>query len=421
MLNPASSATDWETCRALALIARDIYNDDWETACLSHARNSWGEPQRGEFTPRVDSTPRFILLVYADTIICVCEGTTSFVQASNLATSYLRPTVPDLVTMHVNGTAWTYAYYGMNAAITRNAVGKRNLVMAGHSLGGAIVQCCALMQKLAGTIPTITFSTFGQPAAGGRMFGNEMASIRGQRLMNNNDAICCVWPTFTQAPLLNITQGGLNLFWTQQYEQCGFGFRYNGDATWTLAYQPILESAIAEIDLASVFWGYAEDEESPHAMKTYVANIEATIASIVPGQNPAPFQGLPPKPPEEPQRQRVRGQLPIIQRALIERRNGFRDPPPLIPKRQLFVARKAGGYWGVTFGGAWISWGMKRRRATHTAFLGNTFMKEYIRTPLAYPNVFDASFSAFLDAAQDPSSGIVPQLHTNPLALSTGK
>jgi hypothetical protein len=60
-------------------------------------------------------------------------------------------------------------------------------------------------------------------------------------------------------------------------------------------------------------------------------------------------------------------------------------------------------------------WAMRRRRATHTAFLLNRSFKEMLRAGVVFPEAYLNQWAAIIAKANRGEDGISPAMNFNPL------
>ncbi len=85
------------------------------------------------------------------------------------------------------------AFRKIEGILTRYCLNEKRVVIAGHSMGGAIATLAAY--KLARTVPDITCVTFGSPRVGNRPFIKNFNSIvtDSYRVVYRNDVVT-KWP-----------------------------------------------------------------------------------------------------------------------------------------------------------------------------------------------------------------------------------
>lgn len=417
MIDPTLPVSNWGQALALARACSAIYHDDWQTRLRDVAVQNWGQYLQGQFFDRNALAPRFAIFTFADSLIVVIEGTTQFPQATNVAASYVQATPALLDGIPIVAFPGDVASQVVGPAVQRAAEGRGQIILTGHSLGGMIAEATSLF-LFNRILPTdIQTATYGSGAVGGRQFGNQIANLPARRYMATNDPIPCLWPGIFEAPLLNFVTLGPSLASVAIWTQRGGGIELQGGGRSQPATHPALASPIAEFDLAALIWGAAEGNVGAHNIDNYVALLSTIVANEPVGAI-MPNNGAVIAPPiPAPERRRMNATPAEVERALKLRRDYVNPIVPQITRNNYFVAQKYAKQWGVTFRGQWISWGMRRRRATHTAFLGNRLLKEYIKVPQAFPDAFVGALQLFLVDAVAGGLGIVPQLQAGPLQI----
>jgi pimeloyl-ACP methyl ester carboxylesterase len=411
---PSSNATGWRAASALAECCEAIYFFSWQTDIPTIALRRWGPGARCTFIDRRNNFPRFAVIRYPDTMIIIVEGTTSREQAELITLGYLNDASFEnggRINFFVKSAALQTNVGFIQALIDQH----QNVVLAGHSIGGAIAQMMCAGYKQANTFEHCSAVSFGAPMWCDAAVAMQVTLVDTWRIMNRYDPIPSVWPTWTQAPLMNaaVGSGGRN---ARLYRQAGVGYQLEGNpVTWVVRYTADLRAPIAELDLQNLYSRHANGESTEHTMDTYRANVDNYLAQlddfVAEGrrlERPAPR-------PEDLPDWNDRQQRIFLDRQIAERLDRLGPEVPVIERSLLFHAKKFSKWWGVTCGGEWIAWGMRRRRATHTAFLGNKLFREYLKVGLAFPKSFVNALDVFLTDAQDSDSGIRPTLNVEPL------
>jgi len=408
---------DWRQARVLALMSTLIYQQNWVEVMGNAARDNWGMPQAHLIREGNGTVPRIASFYYPSTLVLVVEGTTSRQQGIELARGYFEPLEAAVIPAHLNHFLLFCVDDGILSYLTEQQSRRQNLLLTGHSLGGAIAQTAAFVAKRTGNWANVSYCTFGSPMAGSQVVQDGLANTPGMRVMCDGDPIPWIVPTPSQAPLFYFALPPGFRDWTRGFRHAGPGQAFSEPNRMRPAYQCALPDGISEFDLASLMWSVTEGGVAEHLSLYYYLAVDAYVKTLpedVPvrvrrdlrEEEPPAIQGpmLPPKPAQ-------------IQQALRDRYVNNAASNPQTKKNKIFLAVKSCRSWGVTMYGTWICWGMRRHNATHMAFLGNEMMDRFLKAPVTYPNAFVQATQNTMDAAQDPSSGITPQLQTEPLKI----
>lgn len=412
------SASEWGQALNLSRCILALAAEDVEASLRLEATRAWGNPTSISIYPRGGNFPSWALVTYRDDVIVVSEGVKTAGQAATLASGYTNPQAVEDSSWQVNPRLASWVTTQIMPAVRAGLVGRGGLLLGGHSMGGAGLQLAQALIASTVRLDFISCVTCGSPMVGNRAMADELDLFTSRRLQMQYDPIPCTWPSFVQGPLINVLVG-------PRSSNNGLGFRHNlqgvvllADSQSVVQYQPDLIHPIAEADLTSLLVRTIRDEISEHAIESYVQWLTLKVASepVRERQRPAPPQEFAVIPADEAI---TRAELRrAVDFALADRERFQIRGRVVVPNKIIFfVAKKYGERWGVKFGDVWISYGMKRRRATHMAFIGNLFLKEYLRVGVAYPETFTTQMEGWFAAAENPASGIRPVLNSNPLTL----
>jgi Lipase (class 3) len=340
-------------------------------------------------------------------------GTENYVQGQTLFDGYT-----DRVTQPAYGDPNTFLVTLTNRLSAQAWfapwLGTPNAVLTGHSLGGAWAALLARIVNVArpNNVPKVV--TFGAPRTGGRRFREAYGPLPTARWMNDTDPVPLVPPTVEQVPVL-VTGVSLGLLLAYANQRHTFGgLQLDNMGLVTAQDIPQLAAVSPTMNLASWLVGLVRNTASPHQTSEYRRRLMLFRGpvNVPPPQVERPAEGelAPPVPIGV-----VRAEIRTAKESIVGSGIAQGQGPLIVPKKRIFSVKKFGSVWYTTLGGVPFSVGPRRKRAGLLAVEGNAFVKRLLRQGVVDPTTLDQQFQLFLIAAQDPTSGIRPQLNLGPV------
>lgn len=345
--------------------------------------------------------------------VMIGGGTENYLQGQTLMDGYTNR-----VGDPRHGDVNTYLVYLTNVLsgwpMYADLLNAPTFIGGGHSLGGAWTTLLTLLAYQQQPRETVKSITFGAPRSGGRRWEIQFRNIPSARWMNDNDPVPLVPPTIEQVPLLAVGTGiDLLLAYANQHHVEG-GLQLDNMGVITAQELPTLAAIAPTTNLASWLVSLVNNTASAHNTAEYRRRL--TLANVTPLPHsagmppPAPGEVFPPVPITE-----VRKERRAAVSSIVGSGEAQGEGPILIPKAKIFSTRKYGSTWYTTLGGVPFAVGPRRRRAGLLAQEGNAFIRRLLRQAAVDPTTLEQQLDLFLLSAQDPTSGIRPQLAIAPV------
>lgn len=414
-IDPSRNPSVTDQALAMCKVIEALRTDAGDDLLRSIVTQNWGRPEVLERKARDTKNPARVLISFGDTIIALYEGVSNRTQAIGMSSQYLSVTsiTPPFLPAHPWVSSLCVDTMAPELAAFRPTC--RNLVLGGHSMGGAIAQWLHVAVSGLTNYDRVVSGTFGSPMWGFQNQANQLNASSSTRWMLPDDPITAVWPSITEAPVMNALAGAGGII-ARRYVHCGQGLQMQPDSTFVSRYHADLSGQIAEADLINLFFSDMNQEDNAHWIANYTAWFQLEVDLLTPVQAipeppPVRFRTIAPPIEEAP----IRQQNVAVQQGVRQRLRTQIGIPVAIPRSELFIAKKRGPTWAVYFMDAEIGWGMRRRRALHLANFGNRMMMQYLRVGVAYPDAFVRAMAQFCLDAQVPATGITPTLNVDPI------
>jgi len=400
----SSAAMSYELAFMLGLIR----NIDAEAQIRAYAATIKPNWILSRYYAGTATCPTFMLLGWSDMLLILIDGVTNVSQG----------------TFYVDGIRvapnWN-SDGAMNPALVINrnrimmAVNDLNwvipprVIIAGHSMGGAIAQAVLLGYQSEGLIASKSCVTFGSPKIGPPTCVGLFNSWDVQRWMNTQDPVPHVVPTVEQAPLFAAIVGPIGRSLMAQYCQTRGGAILAEDGSITEADLTHALAPTIQMNLASWLLACATNAATEHNISMYVARL-LLAKNAVP---PLPADRNHTTTAQQPPGGNTPEQLRIINEALATIRKdqlGSNASDLRIPDAEAFVAVKVAGVWIVKFRGESITVAPGRRRAVKLASLANRMLKVLQVQGRVDVDSFVDSFRSYLEDASDPASAFHPTM-----------
>jgi hypothetical protein len=286
----------------------------------------------------------------------------------------------------------------------------QQMFFAGFSLGGAIAESLAAAFAVsAGVQPS--WMSFGAPRPGFRSMATQIGSGFGARYMSNGDPIPHFPPRVEDMPQ-GPTVFGVAAFLGFEYFVHPAGGLLLSDAGSipVAAETPPADTFLSVTSFPAFLLSQVTGTSTPHNLAHYQTLLRAwalaTPATRIERPRPAGIE-----PANPPAKRDLDRQERAVARAVALQGQAQDAREAVIPPTLAFQAVRVGFQWQVTFNGQVIATGPTKRKARAMARTGNALLKRFGRMAVVDPNGFLNQAGAYMLAAQDPTSGIIPTLN----------
>jgi pimeloyl-ACP methyl ester carboxylesterase len=233
----------------------------------------------------------FIFKQDGKTVIGV-SGTTTGSQLVNQVTGFSLPPV----TVHGITTTGYYhqAVDALMATVHQVFPGTiMEVLLCGHSYGGAVVEVLAAMLKADGHEWPVSYMTFGAPRAGWQNLVDALVTAEGRRYVNELDPITMLPPKFTEAPSAVLAAGGVVAALWNQYQHPHGGRLLYPDGSIEPGEAAASSCRIEAQNLATWIVGGGGVLLAEHLLPTYLARLRqhnmplAGVSPVLRGINPS--------------------------------------------------------------------------------------------------------------------------------------
>lgn len=392
----------------LSIVLRD---DTPPTSIANTLAGPLGGSPSDLYGPKTSDYPQYYYAIHGTQGVLLLGGTETATQASNLMDGYTGGP-GDSVSNPVNNYLLTAALRVIDS-ITASGLGwPTQLLVAGHSLGGAIAENLVLRLLQNHRVPDVKLITFGAPKSGNQYDATSVGVCNPARWMTAEDPVPLVPPTFADTPLaaLTTTLNGLRRY--NNFVHPAGGTQITAAAAITAAVLP--SDAVLTVTASLTAWllSLTQGATSVHSPEAYRLRFDAWLLAhpSTPHQH---FQGAKAeKPtPENARAMTISENVVLGQLATAgERQNAG---PVIIPESERFVASKLGRIWIVSFGQTVVSVHNVKKSARSFARHGNAFLRVLPRAPLVDVSGLEGALASFLENGTVAGSGFSPIINTS--------
>lgn len=284
------------------------------------------------------------------------------------------------------------------------------ITVAGHSFGGALAPKFRFGVNAPQTNAENNKAiSFGAPCTYTSTTSPGFLSRDLIRYMNSDDPVPLV-------PFMDSVAFGASWFYgahqltnLRSFRHVGRGLNLGLDNTLFDADLPVAAEASRTASITSWLQQAGQGLINAHSLDTYVARLAAVRAA-----NPRLPVPTPPPHITEPRpigHGNIAGMVRDDVQTIVNDSHRRNNQPVVIPRVQLFEARRNGRVWNVSFGGTIISTSMNKKRARGLAREGNDFLRRLQRQEVVSVDDMAAQFLQYLSVASTPGSGITPTLN----------
>lgn len=343
-----------------------------------------------------------------DHLFLFCDGIASSGQGTNTWNGYTGGITADRqnpINDYFNSAA--QKILGAMPAFFNHEINHR--VFAGWSLGGCEAMQVAINGILQGLWGMPDIATFGSPRFGCPAICRNFDGRRLVRWMNDTDAVTLLPPRVADMPVLPAIYGVNATIRMGNFVHAPGGVAIDPAGNMANAETAPLAPAAFPLQIGSWLIGADAAEGSPHFIGTYASRLQLWIdahpANVSPTRGYTPIEQTGQVSGASLSQQARAQETMLFVNAAAQEQAVQAVPPDL-----LFKAVRINRLWYVTMGGSVVSIAPNKRRARGFANAGNDFLRRTLREGYVDTAQLVNSIQGWITAAQDPTSGITPQI-----------
>lgn len=422
-----------------ARLIQDLYGPTPGTTAANNLNaRLQGQFTASTYTPPTSDSPRVFTATSPAWGLIAIGGTENVLMGSKFVSAYYGLNPLNFSPLPINFFLEDLGARICTTDTGRAAVTSPNLLIVGHSLGGAVGIAIGAVRNALGVPGRVVVVNFGTPKPGTVTIRNMLGGVQVARWMCDDDPVPLVLPTFTQAPAVMSLYNPGQLTTVGQIVQTQGGLQIDGN--YQVTSETLPQTAIINPTTSLATWLYSLDSgaQNPHQIDEYVRrlagvlNIQQAAEANAPIVNTPPVHvaqeqplalelqsglvdpGSPMGVPETLTRAQVNRELKDY-RAVAPGGRGIGIIVEELPSSLIFQKVKANGVWVVTFGGVPFAVAPRRKRAGALARAGNDFIRRLLIEESVDSTAMCLRWIDFCNAAVDPTSGIVPLLNSSPV------
>lgn len=312
----------------------------------------------------------------------------------------------------VTGTGYLVSardhYLAPITAVDQNQAG--NLLVAGHSLGGALAQDVADAARIRRIRTGHSVVTFGSPKIAESNVQFQVLQHQNViRWMVDSDPVPDIPPAVVTnlASVAALGVGQLQEFATARHTPGGVSINSLG-ITQDVPTPPMSVLNFGA-SLINWLWNISQQRETVHDLPEYIRRLQLVVALTTPPLH-AEVIASGPEPAANASRRNANRQMQdsvdrIIRVAATQNASQLGVPPD-----RAFNTYKIGPFWWVEFNGQIVAVGPRRKQAGLMARLGNQFLRRLQRMGGVDVNGLTEMLRLYLIAAAAPDSGFTPAI-----------
>lgn len=283
------------------------------------------------------------------------------------------------------------------------------LLMAGHSLGGALAQAVIKTAAIRTLRSAQACVTFGSPKIIHRPNQDFYSGLNITRWMGNDDPVPLVPPSV----VTNI-QALASLFpltlenWSNTLQLAG-GVSMNSDGTTEDSPTPPMGSINFAASLANWLWDIYNGRETVHDLPTYVARLGNVVTRTNPPLSARVVESGP-EPRTSISRRDANRSIQEGIDSIIRVASAQNAARLAVPPQRAFRPVKIGPIWWVTFGGQLVAVGPRRRNCGLMCVRGNAFLTRLQRMGGVDGAALAGLLVDYIAAASTPDNGFSPTI-----------
>jgi len=288
-----------------------------------------------------------------------------------------------------------------------------SVLAAGHSYGGAIMQCLMALWLQRTRGPNYSLYTQGCPRVGDIKLSVILDSCQKIRIMNFGDPIPFFPPHFSEAPFATIALGFIQAQNLSYWAHSGGGAVLDNAGNLTGAELPPISLLINDLSLLSWATGANAFLSSEHSYITYQTRLTKVVAGVQ-------------APPVDPTAGGFKGELalpltpadlaagPIAGPLLQERGANVAFQSVFIPVAHRWRPFRVGQVWWATWEGLQIIACQSHSQAKSICKAGNKQLKVIQNASSVSKGAFQNALTTYLVAAGSSTAGFMPVLTVLP-------
>jgi hypothetical protein len=305
--------------------------------------------------------------------------------------------------------AWASIQAIILADTTITAKLNGRMIFSGHSAGGPIAAygyVYNLGQYRQALYPSYLV-TIGAPSWGTPSIYQQLLPYATSAWFLSNDPVPIVPPplTFAQRWWAGLTYGQANRLSRFSYWPGGVQIDLSNVVTTQVSPTQIGPDPVGSVQ--SWLSLTASGVQTSHSIATYIARMTAALPPP-PALIPTPLPPLPVPPAQQVTTAQITATVNAAVQTSFQRSDLQNADPVIIPLPELFAVTRVGRVYYVTFGGQVVATGPHRRGAHQLAREGNAFLRSMQSRAGVDTAEMAGQFSAYLDAATDPTQGFQP-------------
>lgn len=369
-----------------------------------------GAPVSAHYYPATDINPAAWFATSGNYGLMIVAGCSSLSHASQTMDGY-RGGIGASQTLPVNQYFLDLAETFAQAAEADGVFARPTLIMAGHSLGGAVLEVMSSKVFIGAALARAKLVTFGAPKMGNPTDAQFLNQIAVARWFGSDDPVPILPPTADD------TLGVLAAYPPATVRRFGYfvhpsgGLQIGSDLSITEAEAPADASINVVGSLAGWLLAVDGSSASGHHIRTYAARFGALLQRY-PNRAMAP-KGAPATDPANQGPRLLNQQQANVARQLAAVQAEQNATKPRMPQAwHARAVRLSRHVWVVELNGETMVTTTRRRTAQGLAAAMNDMLDRMTRAGIANTDAISNAIRDFMGAAKDPMSGIEPQLVT---------
>lgn len=403
-----------ETADSLAAALQLLYHADGNVQLQTMLRSQSGGIVTVEWHDPTDTVPAYAIAFHDEWTLILMSGCNNAEQAALTTHGYLVPRF----TLSLSERGGNSYFTDLATPIYTGIMGSpriqnQPLILAGHSLGGCVMQELAWLLNVNRLITdNCSICTFGSPKWAWPWKQHQRARVPCARWMNSDDPVPLVYPTINDYLPFLLQYTAVQAAGVSRFTQSAGGIVCSPDGDLVAGDYPPLGVVEWQVAMGAWLWNWENGTAaSPHSLTSYRQRLQAFIARDLPPRD-NPRGTLRDAPTEEHNRRLVNRAQATVQHQVQAAEAAQRDVPIRVPRQRLVTVEHRGRVHVLVWNNQVITVITRRRSANSLARSCNRFLEGLLHGGLVEPDAIVEQLRQFLGAAQDPSSGITPTINT---------
>lgn len=262
-----------------------------------------------------------------------------------------------------------------NDLIVNNFGTRANILIAGHSYGGAVAVALASEIKFRSPLKNVRVVTFGAPKPGNQRYAQDNQTLQVQRYWNVDDPVPMIAPTRSQARAAHaMLPHGVSSYW-HDASQVG-----NGIEVWASgnAFRGgVIATNLFETEINLIGWatGVLVRPVQNHSIHEYYLRLVRANAQGISIGTDRPGTVYRARRSDQSEPQPVPEEVPAVVAAVAAVQVAV-EAERTVPMPATFVADQRAGRWGVYRGAELVTFAATSTRARSIARTGNSILRD---------------------------------------------